>query len=191
MLAFALAAVWTAVAGAHPPPVPEDTGSASDMLKKKRKTPYVSLGASEIEDKQAYKREGYLDIKSVKVTSADPVVVEVEFWEELEPEPGGLLVFLVPDGAKQFKYAAYLPEPAEDGAPDEWGVFALSGKGIYEDRVGPASYVRDGALMTVTVPTEGIDMKKQMVHVHVLSGPDNDSLWKDEAPNERKGLDLP
>ena len=191
MLALGLAVVWTVAAGAHPPPVPEDTGSASDMLKKKRKTPYESLGASVIEDKQAYQREGYLDIKSVRVTGADPVVVEVETWEALEPEPGGLLVFLVPDGSKQFKYATYLPEPAEDGTAGEWGVFALSGKGVYEDHMGAASYGREGALMTVTVPTEGIDMNKMMVHVHVLSGPDNDNLWKDEAPNERKGLDLP
>ncbi len=190
LLVAALA--WPLSAGAHPPPKPEDTGSASEMLKKRKKlTPYESLGVSETDDKQAYQRAGFLDIAAVRVLQRSPVVVEIDLYEAIEPDPGGLLVFLVRDGSRRFQYAAYLPEPAEDGTPSAWGLFALSGRDVYEDRVGDASYARDGTRMTVTIPAEGLDLDELFVHVQVLSGPDNDSLWKDEAPNDRKALVIP
>jgi len=177
--AFALPAV------AHPPPKPEEASSASEMLKKKKKTPYLAVVGDFAEDKQAYGREGFLDIKSVRVVDADPLQVDIELFEALEPDPGGLVVFLVPEGDKRFKYAAYQPEEGE------WGLFGLSGREIYEDLVGGASYVREETVMTVTIPRADIPLDDFLVHIHTLSGPDNDNLWKDEAPNERMGLGVP
>jgi len=185
-IALALGLVWTVPAAAHPPPVPEDTESASQMLRRKaRKTPYVAIAGDVVQDKKAFSREGYLDLKSLKVIDADPLAVEVELFEAIEPDPGGFIVFLVVEGRTRFDYAAYLPEEGE------WGLFALSGRNIYEDRVGSASYSRDGATMTVTIPRADIPLDDFLVHVHTLSGPDNDNLWKDEVPNERKGIGVP
>jgi len=185
-LALLLTFGWLVPAAAHPPPVPEDTESPSQMLRRKaRRTPYLAIVGDTAQDKQAYGREGYLDLKSLQVTDADPLVVEVELFEALEPDPGGLIVFLVVEGRTRFDYAAYLPEEGE------WGLFALSGRNIYEDNVGSASYQRDGTTMTVTIPRGDIPLDDFLVHVHTLSGPDNDNLWKDEVPNERKGIGVP
>ncbi len=195
-LALTLVALFAVPAAAHPPPRPEEASSASEMLKKKKKTPYLAIAGGFAEDKQAYGREGYLDIKSVRVFDEDPLRVDIELFEAVEPEPGGLVVFLVPEGDKKFRYAAYLPEPmegegAEEAESPEWGLFALSGREIYEDRAGSASYVREDTVMTVTIPRSDIPLDDFLVHIHCLSGPDNDNLWKDEAPNERKGLGVP
>jgi hypothetical protein len=111
--------------------------------------------------------------------------VDIELFEPVEPEPGGLVVFLVPEGDKKFRYAAYQPEEGE------WGLFALSGRDIYEDPAGAASYAREDTVMTVTIPRSDVPLDDFLVHIHCLSGPDNDNLWKDEAPNERKGLGVP
>ena len=45
--------------------------------------------------------------------------------------------------------------------------------------------------MTVTIPRGDIPLDEFMVHAHVLSGPDNDNLWKDDVPNERKAIAVP
>lgn len=184
-LALLLIGLFVTPAAAHPPPRPEEASSASEMLKKKKKTRYLALAGDFTEDKQAYGREGYLDIKSVRVFDEDPLRVDIELFEAVEPEPGGLVVFLVPEGAKKFKYAAYLPEEGE------WGLFGLSGREIYEEPAGSASYVQEDTMMTVTIPRSDIPLDDFLVHIHTLSGPDNDNLWKDEAPNERKGLGVP
>lgn len=190
-LVFPLGLVFATTAVAHPPPIPEDTSSASDMIKKKKKTPYEAVEGNYAEDKQAYKREGYLDIASVRVHDEDPLRVEVGLYEALEPEPGGLVIFLLNEGDKVFRYAAYLPEPAEDGTPGEWGLFKVSKRNIFDDPIGGASYTRDDAVMTVTIPRADIPLDGFLVHAFVLSGPDNDNLWKDDAPNERKGIAVP
>ena len=109
-LTLALVALFAVPAAAHPPPRPEEASSASEMLKKKKKTPYLAIAGDYSEDKQAYGREGYLDIKSVRVFDEDPLRVDIELFEPVEPEPGGLVVFLVPEGDKKFRYAAYQPE---------------------------------------------------------------------------------
>ena len=184
-LALLLTAAIALPVAAHPPPVPEEASSASEMLKKKKVPPYLAIVGDFAEDKQAYGREGYLDIKSVRVFAEDPLRVEVELFEAVEPEPGGLVVFLVVEGAKKFKYAAYQPEEGE------WGLFGLSGRNIYEDPLGAATYARQDTMMTVTIPRADIPLDDFLVHIHTLSGPDNDNLWKDEAPNERKGLGVP
>ncbi len=189
--ALLLATALAAPAAAHTPPVPEDTSSASDMLRKKRKTPYEAVPGTVAEDKQAYKRDGYLDIARVEVFDEDPLKVVVTTYEPIEPDPGGLVLLFTRAGTKKFLYAAYLPEPAEDGTPDEWGLFAASKRNIFEDRIGPATYARDGATMTVTVPRDAIPLDEFLIITRVLSGPDNDSLWSDDAPNDRKGLAIP
>ena len=184
-LALCLGLVWLVPAAAHPPPMPEDTESASEMLRKKRKKPFGALVGSEVADKQAYGREGYVDLRSVVVTDADPLVVEVELWEPVVPDPGGLIVFLVPEGAMRFKFAAYQPEEGE------WGFFGLSGRDVFEDRIGSATFVQDLTRITVTIPRADIPLDDFLVHVHSLSGPDNDNLWKDDAPNGREGIGVP
>lgn len=184
-LALLLAGLFAVPAAAHPPPKPEEASSASEMLMKKKKTPYLAIAGDFAEDKEAYGREGFLDIKSVRVFDEEPLRVDIELYEAVEPEPGGLVVFLVPEGDKRFKYAAYQPEEGE------WGLFGLSGREIYEDPVGGATYVREDTVMTVTIPRADIPLDDFLVHIHTLSGPDNDNLWKDEAPNERKGLGVP
>ena len=184
-LALLLGLCWLVPAAAHPPPMPEDTDSASQMLRKKRKTPFVALAGSEYADKQAYDRLGYVDLKFVRVIDADPLVVEVELWEPVEPDPGGLLVFLVPEGAMRFKYAAYKPEEGE------WGLFGISGRDVFEDRIGSATFAQDLAHITVTIPRADIPLDDFLAHVHSLSGPDNDNLWKDDAPNGREGIGIP
>ncbi len=186
-LALLLTLIWVLPATAHPPPKMDETESASQMLRKKKRTPYTALEGESAADKQAYGREGFLDIKAVTVTDADPLVVEVELFEALEPDPGGLLVFLLAEGDMNFRYAAYLPE----GEDAEWGLFGPSGRNIFEERLGGAAYARDETTLTVTVPRADIPLDDFLVHVHTLSGPDNDDLWKDECPNERKGIGVP
>ena len=185
-LALLFGLTWLVPASAHPPPVPEDTESASEMLRRKaRKTPYLAIAGDVAHDKKAYGRDGYLDIESLRVIDADPLVVEIELFEALEPDPGGLIVFLVVEGRTRFDYAAYRPEEGD------WGLFALSGRNIYEKHVGSASYTREDTVMTVSIPRADIPLDDFLVHIHTLSGPDNDNLWKDEVPNERKGIGVP
>ena len=184
-LALLLAYVFVVPASAHPPPKPEDTGTASEVLRKKKKKPFVAVAGDVVEDKQAYGREGYMDIKSFRVIDADPLVAEVELYEALEPDPGGLAILLLPEGAMRFKFAAYQPEEGE------WGLYAVSGRDEFEDRIGDVSYQREDALLTVTIPREIIPLDDFLVHAHCLSGPDNDNLWKDDVPNDRKGLGVP
>jgi hypothetical protein len=184
-LALLLTLIWAMPVVAHPPPKMEETESASQMLRKKKRTPYTALAGDSATDKQAYGREGFLDIRALRVTDGDPLVVEVELFEAVEPEPGGLLVFLLAEGDTNFRYAAYLPEEGE------WGLFGPSGRNIFEERIGDASYTSDGTTLTVTIPRSAIPLDDFLVHLHTLSGPDNDNLWKDECPNERKGIGVP
>ena len=183
-----LLGVWLAaplIASAHPPPMPEDTGTASEMLKKKRKTPFRAIAGDRVSDKQGYGREGCMDIKSMRVVDADPLVVEIELYEAIEPDPAGLLVFLLPEGAMRFKFAAFQPEEGE------WGLFRVGASGVFDDPMGSASYYREGTVCTVTIPRADIPLDDFLVHGHVLSGPDNDNLWKDDCPNGRFGLGIP
>ncbi len=182
-LAFASSAAF---AGAHPPPKPEDTGSASEMLKKKRKKPFESIPGTRVEDKQAYQRLGFLDLAWFEVISEAPeLVVQVGLYEAIEPDPGGMILFMLPEGAMSFKFAAYQPEEGE------WGLFKVGRSGVFDDPMGRASMEQKGQVITITVPREDIPLDDFLVHAHVLSGADNDSLWKDDCPNGRKGLGIP
>ena len=186
LMALALVIVWSAGAAAHPPPRPEDTDSPSERLKKKKKTPYEALPGARVEDKQAYQREGHLDIAWLEVVQEAPqLVARIGLYEANEPDPGGAILFILPEGARSFKFAAYQPE---DG---EWGLFKVGRGGVFDDPMGRASFSQDGAVMTISVPREDVPLDDFLVHAHVLSGPDNDNLWKDDCPNGRKGLGIP
>lgn len=182
---FAALALTAGVA-AHPPPKPEDTSSASEMIKKKRKTPFESIPGTRVEDKQAYQREGHLDIAWFEVLQEEPeLVVQVGLYEDVEPDPGGMILFMLPEGAMTFKYAAYQPEEGD------WGLFKVGRSGVFDDPMGRASYEKTGQVITISVPREDLPLNDFLVHAHVLSGPDNDNLWKDDCPNGREGLGIP
>ena len=188
-LAGIIALVFVANAGvvlAHVPPKPEDTGSASEMFKKKRKTPYESLPGTRIEDKQAYQREGYLDIAWFEVIAEEPeLVVQIGLYAAVEPDPAGMILYVVPEGAMAYKFAAYKPEEGE------WALFKVGRSGVFDDPMGRASFEQNGPVITITVPREDIPLNDFLVHAQTLSGPDNDNLWKDECPNSREGLGIP
>ncbi len=170
---------------AHPPPLPVDSFSPAEMIRKLHEAPFSAVPGDAVEDRRAYRREGYLDMAGMRVIDGDPLVVEVSLYEPLDPDPGGLMVFLTLEGSMEFLYCAYQPEGGE------WGLFEVGDSGVFDRPVGRASFRRDGTLLTVAIPRADIPLESFLVHAHTLSGPDADHLWKDDCPNERDGLAVP
>lgn len=173
---------------AHPPPRPEEVSSTSEMLQRRPK-PYRPSDGTIVEDKQARGRELFLDVQEIRLNNSDPLEVQITTWGASVPEPGGVLVYLVRKGQRSPGWVIYQPEPEEEGVEQPWGMFTLGRNGVYDDRVGDASFEQDGAVMTVRAALpSGLPRRGLLTFVRTRSGNDPENLWTDDAPNGRRGL---